>query len=99
MNRLDHLLWHVSEEASEVAKNASKAARFGLSSVAEGRSTSNADRLVHEYLQLVAAMEMLESEGHVKLPQVSEQRRVIEAKKEKFEGFLAVSRAAGRLMN
>jgi hypothetical protein len=94
MNRLDHILWNVAEECAEVAQRASKAARFGLEERQEGQEFNNAERLMHEFADLEAAMDMLVEGGHVSIPVDYLDR--IEAKKERFEKYLERSKLHGR---
>lgn len=95
MNRKEYLLWLVSEECNEVGQRASKAARFALSEVQPGQPLSNAERIVQEWYDLSAVMEMMFDEGL--LAQWPNAREVIEAKKAKIEKFMGYSRACGTL--
>lgn len=97
MNRLDHLLWILSEEGGEVGHRASKAARFGLAECQPGQPFSNADRIVQEWCDANAAMEMLVEGGHLVLPPEQEMRHAIERKKAQVEKFLLYSAQVGRL--
>jgi len=70
MNRAQYLLTKVAEEASEVAERALKAAQFGLDDVqAEVNKGDNTIRLLGEYLDLQAVIEVLIVEGMLKLPE------------------------------
>lgn len=62
MNKLEHILTITAEECNEVAQRITKALRFGLSNVEEGQSFTNLERIMHEYNDLVAMLEMLEEE-------------------------------------
>lgn len=95
MNRLDHLLWNVAEECAETAQRASKTARFSLSEVQPGQSFNNADRLFHEYADLVAVMEMLVEEGYMNVPADFKER--VAAKKVRFDKYLKRSAESGTL--
>lgn len=94
MNRVEHLLWVLAEECNEVAQRASKAARFGLQEVQPGQGLSNAERIMGEYADLQAAVEMLIEEGA--LPE-GDLRRQIDMKKAKVEKFLLYSAECGTL--
>lgn len=94
MTRLEHLLWILSEECSETAQRASKAARFGLDDVEPGFRQNNAERIVGEFGDIIAAIEMLAEGGHISLPDL---RAAIDAKKAKVEKFLTYSAERGTL--
>jgi len=95
MNRQEHLLTIVGEEAIEVAHRASKALRFGLLEIEPGQDLTNAQRLMGEFCDLIAALEMLNDETRMQLVLVD--RPAFEAKKIKVEKFLAYSRELGTL--
>lgn len=95
MTRTEHLLWLISEECNEVGQRASKAARFRLDEIQPGQPLDNADRILQEWYDLRAIMEMLIDEGHL-TPWPSE-RQTIDAKKAKVEKFLQYSAACGTL--
>ena len=96
MTRQEHLLVILAEECSEVAQRASKALRFGLEEIQPGElsKSTNADRIMHEYADLVAAIEMLQQCGA--LPIVDLRNR-IESKKNQVTKFLSYSRECGTL--
>lgn len=95
MNRKEHLLQIVSEECNEVGQRASKAIRFGLSEVQTGQELNNAQRLIYEFNDLVAVMDMLFQEGHI--PYVFD-HLMQQKKKAKVEEFLLHSKDQGTLM-
>jgi hypothetical protein len=95
VNYREHLLTIVAEEALEVAHRASKALRFGLLEIQPGQELNNAARLVGEFHELIAALEMLHDEAHIRLALV--ERKAVDAKKVKVEKFLAYSREQGTL--
>lgn len=95
MNRTDHLLWNVAEECAEVAQRASKAARFGLTEIQAGQPFTNAERIMHEYADLVGVMERLIEEGVLGWPEDFTDR--VAGKKSRFEKFLIISKEHGRL--
>jgi len=95
MNRTDHLLWNIAEECAEVAQRASKAARFSINEVQPGQEFSNGDRILHEYADLVAVIEMLTEEGVLNMPKDFKQR--VENKKTRFNKFLERSKQYGTL--
>lgn len=95
MNRVDHLLWNVAEECAEVAQRASKAARFSVNEIQTGQPFSNGERMLHEYADLVAIMELLVEEGVLDAPKDFEDR--VQAKKDRFNKFLERSKQYGTL--
>lgn len=95
MNRLEHLLTILAEEAAEVAQRADKALRFGMTEIQPGQELTNLQRLHGELNDLAAAVEMVASD--VWLPLTSLDRTAIERKKVKVERFLAYSRELGTL--
>lgn len=97
MNRKEHLLTIAAEEALEVAHRISKAKRFGLAEVQPGQPLDNAQRIVDEWLDLQASMEMLMAEGLLPSPDAATSAQAKLAKCEKVERFLAYSRQCGTL--
>lgn len=95
MNRLDHLLTIAAEECAEIAQRLSKALRFGLAEVQPGQSECNADRIEHEYNDLIAVLRMIEREANVDLTTVY--GSAVRAKQRKVEEFLELSKQEGRL--
>jgi hypothetical protein len=97
MNRKEHLLNILSEECVETAQRASKALRFSLQEIQPGQDLSNADRILTEFYEAVAMVEMLQREGH--LPEWGEDRIKFakEAKMIRVEEYLTVSRQNGTL--
>jgi NTP pyrophosphatase (non-canonical NTP hydrolase) len=83
----------IAEELGEVAKEFSKAIRFGLHDTAhEGRS--NLARINEEWSQVNALLDILSSEYGVTL-EVSEFEK--EKKYARFEQYYAYSQGAGRV--
>lgn len=96
MTRTEHLLTILAEECAEVAQRVSKAIRFGLTEVQPGQPLTNAKRIEHEMLDLLAAWNMLAREGA--FPDAcgpNEAAVRMEAKAEKVERFLAFSAGRG----
>jgi hypothetical protein len=94
VNYREHLLTIAAEEAVEVAQRATKALRFGLMEVQPGQTLTNAERLMGEFHDLLAALEMLHDEA--KLP-LRINRAAIDAKRVQVEKFLAYSAELGTL--
>ena len=93
MNRQEHLLTIVGEECSEVHQVCSKALRFGLEHKKPDQSHTNHIRLLQEFNDLLGAMELLFQCPIENL--IS--RTDMEAKKERIEKFLEISKECGRL--
>lgn len=96
MTRIEHLLTILGEECAEIAQRASKAARFTPAEIQPGQELTNAERIMYEYKDLQAVMEMLEDEGV--LPSIwARDVAAIEAKKGKVERYLLHSAVCGAL--
>lgn len=86
MNRIEHLLVCLNEECLEVAHRVDKALRFGTLEVQPGQVFTNGDRIVDEFLQALAVMEMLSGAGELNFqPNSPFSLSVIDAKKRKVE--------------
>ena len=94
MNRMEHLLSIVAEEAVEVAQRATKALRFGIEEVQPGQALSNLQRMRGELYDLLAAFEMVHDEAG---QQFGIDLDAITAKKAKVEKFLGYSAELGTL--
>lgn len=92
MNRMEYLLTQGGSECNEVAHRVSKALHFGLDETQAGCTRTNAERIVDEYIDLLAVMEMLEDEGHIRMPADAELTRRKQEKKAKVEKFLVYAR-------
>ena len=84
MNREEHLLTIVGEECSEVHQRCSKAARFGMNEVQKDQPHDNKERILQEFNDLVAAVEMLYGQS---IDGLIDDREV-EVKKRKIERYL-----------
>jgi hypothetical protein len=96
MNRTEHLLTCAAEECNEVAQRVSKALRFGLLEVQPGQPLTNAERIIQEFHDLFAVMEMLVDADAIPLTIISD-HSVVLAKMSKIERFMAISREQGVL--
>lgn len=94
MNRKEHLLTIMSEECLEIAKEISKGLRFGLEDHHPTQTGTNAQKINHEFNDLVAVMEMLRDDGHLS---VDIDRELVETKKERVEKYLLYSQDKGTL--
>jgi len=88
MNRTEHLLSCAAEECNEIAQRVSKALRFGLDEAQVGQELSNADRIVQEFRDLQAVMELLEDCDAIKRCVWIRDVNAIEEKKAKVEKYL-----------
>lgn len=92
MNREQHLLVRAAEECAETAQRLSKATVFGLEEVQPEQTFTNRERIMIEFTDLVAVMEM------VGLHPRSLDDYAIQRKKEKVERYLAYSATLGTLV-
>lgn len=93
MTRAEHLLTKLLEECCEVGQRCTKAMRFGLQEIQDGHNEDNAARIMDEFLDVVAIVEVLQSEGH--LPLMANTSQLIRAKKDRFFKFYAYSIECG----
>jgi hypothetical protein len=95
VNRSEHLLACLSEEADEVGQRVMKALRFGLREKQAGQPLTNDDRICDELRDLIAVAHVLHSEGVIGwfMPDAGE----VHAKRAKIEKFMAISRQEGVL--
>lgn len=95
MNRAEHLLTCLAEEADEVGQRVCKALRFGLREVQPGQPLTNDDRICDELRDLIAVAHILHSEGVIGwfMPEHGE----VNQKRAKIERFMAISRVQGVL--
>jgi NTP pyrophosphatase (non-canonical NTP hydrolase) len=96
MNRREHLLTILSEECAEVAKEASKANRFGLDDHQPGQpeTETNRKKLTEELNDLVSIADMLFDEGYIDdFLDIDK----MESKKKKVEKYLKYSKYRGTL--
>lgn len=97
MTRDEHLYTIAAEEAVEVAQRCSKANRFGPDEVQPGQAMTNRMRILYEFADLVAVLEML---GFCVGPSpLDPMRPWVDAKKDKVERFLEYSRDQGTLID
>ena len=101
MTREEHLLTIIAEECVEIAKNATKALRFGLDDCEPGQRKTNAARILEEAADLAAMFEMLRHANGV-FAEEYERAKVMQAtwienKIYKVEKFLEYSKERERL--
>ena len=109
MNRLEHILTIASEECNEVAQRITKSLRFGLLNIEEGQENTNLDRIMEEYTDLVATLELLEKEiknsedekfkdKSLELKEIHNKRYIKkQGKKDRIEKYLKISKKEGTL--
>lgn len=90
------LLVMLMEECDETSQRASKAIRFTLDEIQSGQPLTNAERIVYEFNDIVAIMEIL----HYKklIPQMID-HEAISIKKAKIEKWLKYSKEIGTVKN
>ena len=93
MTRTEHLLTILAEECAEVAKECSKALRFGLDDAYSGRTVK--ERLEAEIVDLIAVLHMIHWNGAINSGAWNSDQ--INAKVDKVERFLRYSAERGRL--
>lgn len=91
MSETEHLLLKLMEECNEVAQRASKAIQFTLSEMEPGSLRTNSERLVGEFIDLIAVWELLEADGAVVMPASDAFRQAIRDKQEKVKRYRAYS--------
>ena len=97
MNRAEHMMATAAEEAMEVGHRIAKAMRFGVHEVQPGQTMTNAERVLDEFHDLFAMLLLLSTEGAMPLDGLIPDASRLRRKREKFEGFLAISAEQGTL--
>lgn len=92
MTRNENLLTILSEECVETAQRVSKALRFTLEEIQPEQELTNAQRIVYEFNDILAVMEILQEEGV--FDKVID-REAIDKKKIKVAKYLAYSAQVG----
>lgn len=90
----EHLLICAAEECAEVQQRITKALRFGLLEVQPGQNLNNAQRIVAEFADLLAVLEMLRDVLPVDERSPEE---IISEKQAKVRKFMDYARALGTL--
>lgn len=94
MTKKEHLLIRLMEECDEVSQRASKALLFTLEEIQPGQELTNAERIVYEFNDLFAIMQLLLKEGAI--PHIIDQK-ALDKKKEKVKKYLEYSKEVGTL--
>jgi len=96
MTREEHLLVIALEECAELSQEITKALRFGLDNHHPNTHIPNRSRISKEFIDLLAVMNILQSEGYI-TQYVEEQIQIdVEAKQRKIEHWLTYSKSVGR---
>lgn len=96
MNRLEHILTIIGEEAAEVVQAASKAKRFGLDDGYPNSETTNAQDLMKEYYELMAVISMLNKETYIMYSDEVAYDIIVD-KQRRVEDYLLYSKERGTL--
>jgi len=96
MNKTEHLLVCLGEEFTEVAHRCSKALRFGAGDIQPGQDLTNAERIVQEFNEALAVIELLQENGVLPSWHILD-RDAIGAKKIKIAKFMSYAETRGAL--
>ena len=94
MTKIENLLTILAEECNETAQRVSKAIRFTPEEIQPDQDLTNAERIVYEFNDIVAVMEILKDEG---VFDTVIDRGAIEKKKEKVSKYLDYSKQVGTI--
>lgn len=94
MTKTEILLTILGEECNETAQRVSKAIRFTLDEVQDGQDLTNAQRIVYEFNDIVAVMEILKEDGIFDKVIDTD---AINKKKEKIKKYLNYSISLGTI--
>lgn len=97
MNRREQLITIAAEECAEVAQRLSKVNRFGWGQRQTPQHPTNVDRVMAEFYDLVAVLEMAGFPIREELANHVYANDLIDRKKEKVEAHLVESAALGTL--
>lgn len=95
MKEKEHLLTILMEECNETSQRASKAIRFGLKEIQQDQSLNNSQRLIYEFNDIIAIMEILQEKGYLSEEMESDNpinREMIDEKKEKVKKYIDYSK-------
>lgn len=97
MNKKEHLLACVAEEAGEIARAAGKCLRFGVFDTEPGKSMYNLDAVLSELCELEAVVEMLLAEHQYAIFTPDAWARIKAHKKERVLKYMERARLTGAL--
>lgn len=95
MTKTEHLLTILAEECAEVSQRATKALRFSLQEVQVVQTLTNAERIIQEYADLCAAVEMPCADGALNIG--DDFAAMVDGKKERVRLYLDYSNLCGTL--
>jgi hypothetical protein len=97
MKENEYLYQVAQEECAEVAQRLSKCSRFTVDEIQPGQDLTNGERVMQEFVDLIAVVEMLADAGY--LPNIPSPKILewSDAKKAKVKKFMAYSRERGTL--
>jgi len=96
MNKTEYLLTCLGEECAEVQQAVAKALRFGLDVGFPGGKTTNAQDIAKECVDVIAVIEMLESD---KIINNIRTQKAIDKKKDKVFHYMEHSKKLGTLID
>lgn len=106
MTRTELLLGKIAEENGEITQRAIKALRFGLTEVQNGKLLNNAARIMDEYVDLLAVIELLQEENQLPCLQTGHIRNQLPCleidmaqRKARINKYLGLSRDLGILVD
>lgn len=99
MNTTENLLVTVMEEAGELVQDVSKVLRFGLTCYhpADATKETNEQRMLTEYYQLIAVMEMLFESGAIRCMAPEDIEMIKSLKRQKVAEYQRVSHQLGKI--
>lgn len=93
----EHLLTCLGEEGAEVTKECAKALRFGIGDLDPETGQANTDKIMLEFIDLYAVVEMLQEKGVLVRYGHRQFRDAIQVKKEKVLKYMEYARENGTL--
>ena len=98
MKKAEHLLICLTEECAELQQAISKALRFGLDDGNPNGTTTNAQDIIRECLDVTALIELItDDEAIVESPSTEEAFKAIKEKKEKVKKYMDYAIKRGTL--
>ncbi len=97
MTRQEHLLTILSEECAEVIQRVDKALRFGLDEKEPKQNLTNSERIIAEFHDILAVIEMLRDERCLGRKTITKVLVAIKLKQRKIEKYLRYSNKCGTL--
>jgi hypothetical protein len=94
LNEQEYLLTCLGEEGVEVAQRVTKALRFGLDEVQPGQDMNNRQRILYEWVDMIAVMDMLSTLGILDVGTM-DFNEMIAAKKAKITKYLNYAKSVG----